>query len=234
MKPKRKRRAKEDRRRRFWSTPDLKRLIKLYPARPTIEIAEMLDRSLLGVYGTAKKLGLKKTQEFIASPASRARLQKGDRIGEAFQYKKGNVPANKGTRRPGYGPGRMKETQFKKGALTGQAAHNHKPVGTILADSEGFLRIKVRERLPGDAAGWNSDIWPLLHHKVYREAKGPIPAKHIVAFKDRNRANCAIENLELMSMADNARRNAMWSRFPEELIKVIMLNGVLKRKLRRH
>jgi hypothetical protein len=226
MKPKRKR--------LFWSAQELRRLIKLYPSRPTKEIARTLDRTLFGVYGAANKLGLKKTAEFIASPASRARLQKGTRSGAAFRFQKGHVPANKGLRRPGWHAGRMKETQFKKGALSGKAALNHKPVGTILVDHEGYLRIKVRERLPGDASGWNSDIWPLLHHKVWRETKGPIPPKHIVTFKDKDRSRCVIENLELMSKADNARRNAMWNRFPPELIGAIMANGVLKRKLRRN
>jgi hypothetical protein len=68
---------------------------------------------------------------------------------------------------------------------------------------------------------------------VWEQHNGPIPPKHIVAFKDRNRANCAIENLELMSMADNARRNAMWNRLPPELVQVIMLTGALKRQIKR-
>jgi hypothetical protein len=55
----------------------------------------------------------------------------------------------------------------------------------------------------------------------------------MVAFKDGDRSNCAIENLELRSMADNARRNNMWGRLPRELAEVIQLNGALKRKVRR-
>jgi hypothetical protein len=41
-----------------------------------------------------------------------------------------------------------------------------------------------------------------------------------------------MENLVLMSLADNARRNAMWRRYPKDLIEVIVLKGALKRKLR--
>jgi hypothetical protein len=220
---------KPKRTRRIWSAPDLRRLIKLYATHPTNEIAHTLNRTVSGIYGMAKKLGLNKTQAFIHSEASRARLRKGSRVGEAYRFKKGHVPANKGMRRPGWYAGRMRETQFKKG----NRSHTWKPVGTIRADSEGFLHLKVRERLPGDAPGWNPEVWPMLHHQVWRDAKGPIPPGHIVTFKDRNRSNCAIENLELMSKADNARRNAIWNRYPAELCKVIMLNGALKRKLRR-
>jgi hypothetical protein len=67
---------------------------------------------------------------------------------------------------------------------------------------------------------------------VWEQHKGPVPAKHIVVFKDRNRANCAIENLELISMAENAHRNRMWGRMPRELAEAIQLNGVLKRRIR--
>jgi hypothetical protein len=45
-------------------------------------------------------------------------------------------------------------------------------------------------------------------------------------------ANCVLENLELISMAENARRNRMWNVMPRELAEVIHLNGQLKRKLR--
>jgi hypothetical protein len=129
----------------------------------------------------------------------------------------------------------MKETQFRKGNRTGIAARNWKPVGTILPDSEGYLRIKVREAQHGkEATGFgNTKVWPLYGRYIWEQHKGPIPPKHLVIFKDRNRANCAIENLELMSMADNGRRNVMWAKFPRELAEAIQLNGALKRKVGR-
>ena len=85
-----------------------------------------------------------------------------------------------------------------------------RPIGTILADSEGFLRIKVREGTKGEPYGFgNTKIWPLLNRHVWQQHNGPIPECHIVVFRDRDRANCAIENLELISMADNMRRNTI-------------------------
>lgn len=48
---------------------------------------------------------------------------------------------------------------------------------------------------------------PLLHRIIWREHNGPIPAKHIVCFRDGNRNNFDPENLGLMSMNENARRN---------------------------
>jgi hypothetical protein len=204
----------------------------MYPSRPTKAVAAVLQRGLSGVYQMATRLGLKKTSAFLDSDES-GRLQKGQsRPGSvATQFQKGIVPFNKGLKRPGWAPGRMGETQFKRGQRTGIAARNWRPVGTILPDAEGYLRIKVREAQHGkEATGFgNTEVWPLLNRHVWVQYNGPIPAKHLVAFKDGNRANCRIENLELRSMADNARRNSPWTRLPREIAEVIQLNGALKR-----
>lgn len=219
--------------RRFWSEADKARLGELYPGAATAEVAKALGRPLAGTYGMAKKLGLGKTAEYLAA---HCRLQKGSNIGHATAFKKGHAPANKGVRRPGWAPGRIRETQFKPGERTGVAAQNWKPIGTILPDGEGFYRIKVREAVFGkEPTGFgNTGAWPLLNRIVWEAHHGrPIPPKHIVKFKDGDRSNCDPDNLELISMADNCRRNSLWSVMPRELAEVIQLNGALKRKIRR-
>ncbi|HWE51370.1 MAG TPA: HNH endonuclease signature motif containing protein [Bryobacteraceae bacterium] len=220
---------------RFWSEGDIERLRELYPHQRTDRVAEALNRTVCAVYGTAQKLGLSKTEEFLRSPES-GQLQEGMTRPESVphQFKKGLVPANKGTRRPGWAPGRMAETQFKKGAISGKAKTNQRPIGTILTDHEGYLRIKVRERNKPTEVGWHKDVWPLLHHVVWTRTNGPIPPKHMVVFRDRDRSNCVIENLEMITMAECARRNRMWHNMPRELAQAIQLQGVLKRKLRKH
>lgn len=218
-----------------WTEDQLRVLRDLYPHRPTREVAARLGRGTSNVYAKANAIGLAKTQEFLDSDES-GRLRKGQtRPGsEATQFKKGRVPTNKGLRRPGWAPGRMAETQFKKGERSGVAAQNWKPIGTILPDSKGYLRIKVREAEPGkEPTGFgNSRVWPMYNRYLWEQHKGPIPPQHIVAYKDGDRGNCVIENLELLSMADNARRNAMWKRYPPELSNAIMQLGALKRKIR--
>jgi hypothetical protein len=218
-----------------WAKGELRLLVKLYPHRSTKEIAERLNRSLWKVYAKANALGLKKTAGYIQDPKNRCRLFRGHKYGQSTQFPKGHVPANLGLRRPGYAPGRMKETQFKKGERSGVAARNWKPVGTIMPDSEGYLRIKVREAVYGEeATGFgNPKVWPLYNRYLWEQTHGPIPPKHLVAFKDGKRANCVIENLELRSMTDNARRNVMWNNLPRELAEAIQAQGALKRKLRK-
>jgi hypothetical protein len=218
---------------RGWSQSELRLVKKLYPDRRTTEIAKLLKRGVYSVYNAAHKLGLKKSQEYIERYC---RLQKGQtHCGVSARFKKGQVPANKGLKRPGWHAGRMKETQFKKGERSGIAAKNWVPIGTILPDAEGYLRIKVRAAEHGkEPTGFgNMKCWPLYNRYLWELHKGPIPPRHTVIFKDGDRSNCAIENLELLSMADNMRRNSIWKRMPPELIQVILLNGALKRRIRR-
>lgn len=212
-----------------WSARELLGLQAMYPHCPTGIVAELLGHSVYSVNGAAHKLGLHKTEEYLASPEAcrLRRVTPGEpRVGAAYQFQKGQVPANKGLRRPGYAPGRMKETQFRKG----QRSANWKPIGTVMTDSDGYQRIKISEGLSGFG---NPLVWPFLQRHTWEQHHGPIPPGHVVAFKDGKRENCAIENLECISRADLARRNAMWNRFPPELIKAITLNGAIKRKLRR-
>lgn len=222
--------------RRPWTESELELLSNEYLSSPTKSLAVKLGRSVRKVYSMANRRGLCKSKQFMASEAS-GRVKKGQTIpgSEAHQFRKGQAPANKGLRRPGWHRGRMRETQFQPGQRSGMAAKNWVPVGSIRADSEGYLRIKIREAMHGKKpTGFgNTKVWPLYNRYLWEQEHGPIPPAHIVTFKDGDRANCVLDNLELISMADNARRNTMWTKFPRELAEAIQLNGVIKRKIRR-
>lgn len=45
-----------------------------------------------------------------------------------------------------------------------------------------------------------------LHRMVWEEVNGPLPADHVLTFKDGNRANVELENLELVPMSMMSRR----------------------------
>ncbi len=215
---------------RAWKPEEEAYLREHYRDGLTKGIAAHLKVTVARVQAKAGKLGLEKSTEYLQDPANRCRLLRGHSFGREFQFRKGQVPANKGLRRPGYAPGRMKESQFRKG----QKSMNYLPIGTVAPDSYGYLRIKVRDPLPGEATGaGNSKSWPQYHRYLWEQAHGPIPPKHLVVFKDRDKAHCVIGNLELISMAENARRNRMWSTLPRELAEVIQLKGALKRQIRR-
>ena len=217
---------------RLWSAADTAKLIARYPHEPTSTIARDLQRSLSATYGRAAQLGLNKSAEYLAGPDA-CRLRRGDNVGAAHRFSKGHVPANKGLRRPGWAPGRMKETQFKKGQRSGIAARNWRPVGTIRLDPDGYLRIKVREARTGEACGFgNSRIWPQLHRQLWEQAHGPIPPGHAVAFKNGDKADVRIENLELLTRSQLMARNTVHN-LPKPLAATIQLLGALNRKIRR-
>jgi hypothetical protein len=191
---------------------------ELYADMPSKTLAEWLGRSESGISGLAHKLGVFKSPEYFSTNPG--------------CYPRGHVPANKGLRRPGYAPGRMAQTQFKRGERSGFAEDNWKSVGTIVADPEGFLRIKIAERVNGKPIGWDKSIWPLLHHQVWERHHGPIPPGHKIAFKDGDRRNTAIENLEILTHAEMMARNTIHN-LPRELKDVIHLTGKIKQVLRR-
>ncbi|HLI02756.1 MAG TPA: HNH endonuclease signature motif containing protein [Terracidiphilus sp.] len=130
---------------------------------------------------------------------------------------------------PGYQRGRMAETQFKKG----QRPHTWLPVGTIVRDRNGYLKMKVRDD-PQEIAGVGSSStnWMYVHRMVWESAHGPVPPGHKVCFRDGNKDNCQLENLVLVSDAQRMRANSI-HRLPPELEQVIHLQGALKRRIRR-
>jgi hypothetical protein len=64
------------------------------------------------------------------------------------------------------------------------------------------------------AAGQTDKV--LLHHLIFTQHHGPIPAKHTVIFRDGNKNNFEPENLALRSQADCARMNQVFLRLRRE------------------
>jgi len=205
---------------RHWLPAELAQLAAQYPHMPTVVVAAMFDRPISAVYQKAAGMGLRKSEEYLASPAA-YRFRRGGGVGRRNRFPKGHVPANKGLRRPGYHAGRMRETQFKKG----HRPHTWKPVGSERINADGYRDRKVTD------TGYPPRDWVGIHRLNWVAAHGPVPKGNIVAFKDGNKLNPALENLELRSQADNMRRNTIWARYPKDLAEVVMLAGALKRQI---
>jgi hypothetical protein len=209
--------------RRFWTEQEVELLREIYPNLKGEVVAERLGISLKRVYNKAKQLELRKSQAFFASPAS-CRTNGKQGIGTRFET--GHVPANKGLRRPGWAPGRMAETQFRKGERKGVAVDLYKPIGTERVSKDGYLERKVNDGMPLQKR------WRAVHLLVWEEANGALPKGFAVCFKNRDRKDTRLENLELVSRADLARRNSMHN-LPPELKKTIRALGSLKRRIKR-
>jgi len=209
--------------RRFWTEAELGQLRRLYPDTRTALLARRLRRRTYGVYNKAQQLGLRKSAAYLRSPACVAFARPGSG-GERFRYPKGHVPANKGLRRPGYAPGRMKETQFKKG----QEPRNWVPVGTEVRDDEGYLKRKISD----DRTIPSRFNWRYVHTMTWEAKHGPVPRGHAVAFKNGDKTDIRDENLELVSRRELMRRNSVHN-LPRALAEVVQLRGALVHQIRK-
>ena len=198
---------------RAWPAEQIEVLKRNYATRPARAIADELGRGVSAVHGMAKKLGLKKADDWYEREESgRLNLLKGTRS----RFEKGLTPWNKG-RKTGPAHPNSKRTQFKKG----QRPHNTLPIGTIVKRDDGYQVIKTAD----------PNVWEFVHRREWEKHNGPIPEGHFVRFKDGNKANCDISNLMLETQTEHALRNSLW-RFPEEIIPAMAALSDLRREIR--
>ncbi len=200
--------------RKVWSDADLALLTEQYPNKLAADVAAALGVNPCVIYAKAKKLGLKKSDEFNASPAS-GRLD-GLR-GADSRFQKGMQSWNKGTHY--VAGGRSAENRFKKGV----APHNTVPVGTTVMSTDGYLKTKVAE----------PNHWKWTHRMNWESVNGPIPKGMMLVFKNENHEDCDPSNLELITRQEHIARHTIHN-YPPELKQVIQLTGALKRKINNH
>ncbi len=210
--------------RKPWSAKDRQILRRLYPDAPTKELARRLKRPVQRIYAMAAKLGLAKSAKFHANAKLSGRFDKLSRAGEPFRFPKGHVPANKGLRRPGWAPGRMAETQFKKGFFPVNRDPDFYVLGALRINTDGYIDMRVS--FEAGAKGWRS-----LHRILWEDAHGPIPRGHVVVFKNRDKLDVELDNLELITQAENCRRNSI-HRYPKQVRSAIVALGQFKRRVR--
>lgn len=208
---------------RRWMCAEIEIVKARYPHERTADIAATLGRPLATVHAKANALGLHKTPAFMASPAA-CRLRRGDHIGAATQFKPGHVPANKGLRRPGFCRGRMAETQFKKGHFPFNRDANFRVIGALRVNTDGYL--DMRTSFERGALGWTA-----LHRILWEDAHGQVPPSMALVFKDGDRLNVCLDNLELISRRELMARNTI-QRYPPELRSAIKLARRAERKIR--
>lgn len=208
---------------RQWSRADDALIRQWYPHDRTAAIAEMLGCSVASIYNRAHKLGLHKSAAYLASPAA---CRTNGRQGIGSRFPKGHVPMNKGLRRPGWGPGRMKETQFKRGERRGVAVELYKPIGTERVSKDGYMERKVNDWMPLQRR------WRAVHLLLWEAANGPLPKGHAIAFRNGDKTDIRLDNLECIPRAELMARNTV-HRLPKPLAEAIQLLGALRRQLQK-
>lgn len=205
--------------RRAWTAAEDRVLRDRYSNSRTSDLARLLGRSERCIYDHAYTLGLRKSAEYLASPAA-GRLD-GIR-GSSTRFKAGAPAWNKGqSYRAG---GRSAETQFKPG----QRPHTWLPVGAYRVNANGYLDRKITD------TGYTPRDWVGVHRLVWSEAHGPIPAGHVVVFQPGRRTTqlglITLDAVECISRAELAARNTI-HRYPREVRGAIKLAAKLRRRI---
>ncbi len=188
---------------RPWTADEEARLRSLYPDTPNRVIADRLGRTEPAILNRAIKLGLRKAADYC-NPS---------------QLQAGNTPWNKGLKGWQAG-GRSAETRFRQG----NKPHTWHPIGHERITRDGYL-----ERKTADSGITRHDYRP-VHHLLWIEAHGPIPAGHAVGFRDGDKTNIKIDNLELIHRAELMQRNSV-HRLPKPVAKAVQLMGALRRQI---
>ena len=206
---------------KLWTESELLILKKEYASTPSIVIAEKLNRSIKAIYSQANLMGLKKSEEFNRSESS-GRMKIGE-YGKAFRFKKNHKPFNTGKKWDEFmtidGKANALKTTFQKGNLPANTLHDG--MITTRRDSKTkrvykFIRIALGK-------------WQMLHVYNWEQINGKIPKGKILAFIGST-DNCSVENLLLITRAENMKRNSI-QRYPEEIKQTIRVLTKLKKTI---
>lgn len=207
-----------------WIPAEERALRTLYPHIRSVDVSRILGRPLPSIYQRAARLGIKKSVAFRSSTLSGRNVKGHAPHGTRTRFQKGHAPANKGLRRPGWAPGRMAETQFKKGHFPVNRDPDYYVIGALRVNADGYIDMRISFE-PG-AKGWRG-----LHLILWEDANGPIPKSHYLRFKDGDALNVELDNLMLVSRAENMRANSI-RRYPKPLRSAIVALGQFKRRTR--
>ena len=80
--------------------------------------------------------------------------------------------------------------------------------------------------------GYPPRDWRGVHLLLWEEHHGSVPPGHAVVFKNGNKADIRIENLELITRRELMARNTVHN-LPKPLAQLVQLRGALVRKINR-
>ena len=204
-------------RRKAWKQEEIDILSRMYPDHFAKEIAEILGRSSSSIYCKAISLGLDCSREKIRRSGL---LSSNHPNTIAARFPKGHIPDNKGKKMSPEVYSKVSKTMFKKG----HTPVNHREVGSERINVDGYIEVKVAE----------PNKWRCKHRVIWEQNNGKIPAGFNVQFKNHNPLDCRIENLYLISKAEQMRtENSYIARYPKDLQDVIRLKGAINRQIRK-
>jgi len=188
------------------------------------ELSERFGCSLRSIYNAQHRLGLKKDKEFVAETARKNLTE--DHPARKHLYKKGQTAFNKGKKQTEFmSPEAIERTRHTR-FQTGQLPHNTRRDFDI---SERFHK-KCGKKYKYIRIGLGK--WIPYQRYVWERAYGTIPAGYNIQFKDGDTLNCSLDNLYMISRAEQMKgENSFYVRYPEGVRSLIHLKGELKRQI---
>lgn len=144
-----------------------------------------------------KKFDLKLSESSISNRKVKLNIQSGI-VGGRFV--KGQTSFNKGKKWSEYmsqeGQANSRKTTFQKGNIP----LNRRPIGSERVNKDGYILIKIQD-------GNKNKNWTAKHRYLYEKAYGKIPKGYKVIFADGNNRNFDLNNLVLVSNAEELIMN---------------------------
>lgn len=112
------------------------------------------------------------------------------------QFEKGQTSWNKGKKMSPSQYKKSEPTMFKKGNIPANA----RAIGSERVDKNGYILIKIQD-------GHKNKNWVRKHRYLYEQAYGKVPKGHKVIFADGDNRNFDLDNLILVSDAEELIMN---------------------------
>lgn len=216
--------------RKAWTETELALLRQNFADSRTADLAKVVGHSCSSTSQKAAKLGLRKSDAYMASEAA-CRLRRGDNVGAAYRFKPNQQAWNKGVKGVCGLHEACRATQFKKGRPA-TSARNYAPIGSLRISKDGYLERKVTD----DPALVPTRRWVGVHRLVWTAANGDIPAGSVVCFKPGQRSTdlvrITVDVLELVTRRDLMLRNT-FHRYGKDVAAVVQLRGAITRQINR-
>jgi hypothetical protein len=196
-----------------WKPHEIELLKQHYSDSNIHELMQMLNKTSGAIYNQAYLNKLKKSPEY----EEKRRLQDIKNISKntSSRFQKGNKPWNKGVK----GFMGANATSFKKG----NKPHNTRKVGDTRIDGKDmFLLIKVADKQ-----------WIRKEILIWESVHGKIPKGHVVRVKNPLLDKYDINNLMIITHAENMLLNTI-HRHPKELQQAIRTLKKLKKAIKKY
>lgn len=179
-------------------TPTQDEVIKRdYLIIPMKQLSKQLTISDTCLRKRLKQLGLKIPSEVIEQ-------RKKDSL-----IKPGTIPPNKGKEMSSHVYEKCKATMFKKGALPANAIGVKDGDIRLRKDKSGRVYKYIRLSL---------GKWIPLHQYNWEKESGKLSKGHCLWFRNGDTMNCEVSNLEVITRAENMRRNSAALRLTDSYV----------------